>query len=96
MQYTDREYCPFCTGEILSAAYLCKHCGRDLHTMRIAYCRTKASSKEKSYEVVPDGMRFGIAFQGKVILHGMEPEEAQITAQILNSVIEAERTVSNP
>jgi len=26
----------------------------------------------------------------------MEPEEAQITAQILNSVIEAERTVSNP
>jgi hypothetical protein len=37
-------------------------------------------------------MRFGIALQGKVILHGMEPEEAQVTAQILNSVIEAERT----
>jgi len=62
--------------------------------MRIAYSRTKATSGEKSYEVVPDGIRFGIALQGIVILHGMDPEEAQVTAQILNSVIDAERTGS--
>jgi len=91
MKRADATYCPFCTGEILEAEFLCKYCGRDLHAMRIAHSKAKASSKGGGYEIVPDGFKFGIALRGTVILHGMEMEEAQNTAKILNTVLEAEK-----
>lgn len=36
--------CPYCTGEILESVFLCKHCGRDLHAMRIAHLKAEAAS----------------------------------------------------
>lgn len=89
MKETDRAYCPFCSGEILSAAFFCKHCGRDLHAMRIAYHKGK-SVQGGPYEVVPDGVKYGIALRSEVVLHGMERDEAQSTARILNSVMDAD------
>ncbi len=91
MQQTDRKYCPFCTGEILEAAFLCKSCGRDLHAIRIAYSKTKTSPKADYYHIVPDGTKFGIELGGEIVLHGMDRRKAQITARILNDVMQAEK-----
>jgi hypothetical protein len=60
-------YCPYCTGEILEAVFLCKQCGRDLHAIRIANLKAESASNTEQYQIVPDGTDFGIAFRGEVI-----------------------------
>ena len=92
MLQTDIRYCPFCMVEILEAAFLCKHCGRDLHDIRMAYSKTKALPQADHYHIVPDGSKFGIELSGEVVLHGLDRKRAQITAKILNDVMQAERT----
>ncbi len=91
MSQADTTHCPFCAREILEAGFLCKHCGKHLHPLRIANLKAKAISEIEHYEIVQDGRQFGIAFMGKVILHAMDKERAQNTAQILNEVLQMER-----
>lgn len=93
MLHPDSTYCPFCTGEILDAAFLCKNCGRDLHAIRIAYAKTKALPKADYYHIVADGSKFGIALGTEVVLHGLDIDRAQVTARILNDVMQAEKAV---
>ncbi len=40
------------------------------------------------YEIVPDGITYGIALKGRTILHGMEWGHAQETLEILNSALD--------
>ena len=91
MRHPYTTYCPFCAEEILEAEFLCKHCGRDLHALRIATLKAKALSKAKYYEIVPDGRGFGVALSGIILIHGMNLEKAQSTAKILNEVLQATR-----
>ena len=42
------------------------------------------------YEIVADGCRFGIAFQGEVKIHGMELSAAETTVSLLNEIGEME------
>jgi len=79
-----KKSCPFCTSEIPATAIICDHCGRDLQSVRIA----RSNAKSNIYEIVRDGVSFGIALRGKVIIHGMRLEEARSTVEILNSVTE--------
>jgi len=64
--------CPSCAKVIAANAIRCIHCGKYLDT--------------DPYEIVPDGFKFGIAFDGEVIMHGIESKEAKETVAMLNSV----------
>ena len=85
MQNANRKLCPFCAGEIPYAFIVCNHCGRALHSLRLA--RSKTQSKTDVYEIVTDGLNFGIALRGEVKIHGLELEIAQKAVAILNSGI---------
>ena len=58
-----------------------------MHTMKIAKAEAKLGSEDR-YRIVADGWKFGITFNGKVVIHGMERKEAEDLLPILNSVIE--------
>jgi len=90
METVDKKLCPFCAGEIPSDAILCKHCGGDLHRIRIAEPKAKPESQNR-YKIVADGCKFGIAFQGEVKVHGMTLKEAESTIWILNNAIKEAR-----
>lgn len=64
--------CPSCAKAIDANAIRCIHCGRALDS--------------NPYEIVLDDFKFGIAFNGEVIVHGIEFKEAKETVSILNSV----------
>ena len=87
MEGADKKLCPFCAGEIQSDAILCEHCRRDLRRMKIAKPEAQPESEDR-YKIVLDGGKFGIAFRGKVIIHGMTLKEAENSLPILNSVFE--------
>jgi hypothetical protein len=86
MQDAERKWCPFCANEVPASALLCSYCGRDLHAMKIANPNITAGSEP--YRVVLDATCFGIAFEGKIIIHGLELERARSLAEILNNVAE--------
>ena len=46
------------------------------------------SKSENRCQIVVDGGKFGIAFQGGTIIHGVEFKEAKAILPILNSAIE--------
>jgi len=73
--------CPFCAGEIPLAVSLCIHCGKELRSMKIA----------RPYEIVYDGLQYGIALGGEVKLHGLELKKAQELEALLNSVLRDEK-----
>ncbi len=85
MQNANRKPCPFCAAEIPRTFIVCNHCGRELHSLRLA--RSKAQPKVELYEIVADGQEFGIALHGKIRLHGLELEKARQIVAILNSGI---------
>ena len=92
MKDTGKMLCPFCAREIPAGATLCKHCGQDLHSMRLA--RSKAQPKADLYEIVPDGEKFAITFRGEVKIRGLDLADlakAQNIVAILNSFIEDEK-----
>ena len=91
MQDTGKTLCTFCAGDIPAAAILCKHCGKDLHPMRLA--RSQAQPKAGLSEIVPDGEQFAIAIRGEVKVNGLDLADlakAQSIVAILNSFIENE------
>ncbi len=49
----------------------------------------KQNDESYVYEIVPDGIKYGIALQGKVVLHDMEWERAQEISEILNDIQES-------
>jgi hypothetical protein len=49
-------------------------------------------SGKKEYEIMSDGTKFGVAFQGEIKIHGLEYARAQHLAELLNSVGELETT----
>jgi hypothetical protein len=78
MQDTPKRLCPFCAGVVSAVALLCKRCGQDLHSMKLA--QPQAQPKSNLYEFVPDGQKFGIAIQGEIIVHGLNSADLE-TAQ---------------
>lgn len=44
-----------------------------------------------AYEIVPDGVRFGIALGNEVNIHGMDLARAKSTVAILNSIMKSDR-----
>jgi hypothetical protein len=85
----DITLCPFCAEEIQAVGISCKHCGRYLHSMRLA--RSQARSRSDLYEIIPEGEQFAIAFRGDVKVHGLglaDLAKAQRVLAILNSVID--------
>ena len=68
--------CPSCAMEIKPEATTCKHCGGDLGAVR---------PEESKYQLVRDGLKFGIALRGRIVLRGMNLKEAQSTLGIFNS-----------
>jgi hypothetical protein len=89
MQNANRKLCPFCAAEIPQAFIVCNHCGRALHTMKVAYSKT--TPKADVYEIVQDGIDFGIALRGEVKIHGLALETAQKAVALLNSVLGLEQ-----
>jgi hypothetical protein len=81
-----KRQCPFCMGESPLAVSFCLHCGRDLQVMQLAHSQVQA--KVALYQVVPDGLQFGIAIAGEVKIHGLDLRKAQDLAVLLNSVTE--------
>lgn len=64
--------CPACAGVVSANSPLCDHCGRALHL--------------DLYVIVPDGSKFGIAFEGEIRMHGLDLKKAQNLASLLNSI----------
>jgi hypothetical protein len=46
----------------------------------------RQKAEPDGYEIVRDGMEYGIALGGKVILHGMDSDRALRTLELLNIV----------
>jgi predicted amidophosphoribosyltransferase len=76
----NKRLCPLCGEEIPPASFICRHCGLDLHSSRLFKDKTSADF----YEVVPDGEKFGLALEGEIKVHGLDLQEAEITAKIFN------------
>lgn len=89
MQSANRKHCPFCAGEIPQTFIVCNHCGRELHSLRHAH--SKAQPKADLYEIVHDGVNFGIALRGEVKIRDLELEKAQKIVAILNNGIGLEQ-----
>ena len=80
MDSCGRKICPCCNLKVQLNGLPCEP---NLH-------QTKTAKPVHRYEIVADGTRFGIAFKGKVRIHGMELQRAQTTVSILNAVQEME------
>ena len=72
MKIAGGRRCPSCANETPQKVIFCIHCGKDLDS--------------DLYEIVLDGVKFGIALKGRIILQGMGFQEARETIKILNSV----------
>jgi|WetSurMetagenome_2_1015567.scaffolds.fasta_scaffold353648_1 hypothetical protein len=81
-----KRLCPFCAGEILLEVSICPHCERNLQVMKAANSQPQPDAA--LYQVVPDGLHFGISIAGEVKLHGLELKEAHDLAALLNRVTE--------
>jgi len=73
--------CPFCAGEIPLTVSLCIHCGKELRSMKMAH----------PYEIVRDGLQYGIALGSEVRLHGLKLKKAQELEALLNNVLKDEK-----
>jgi hypothetical protein len=82
----SKKLCHFCASEMKPGTVQCEQCGLDLKTMKFAKSRPKSES-EDPYRIVVDGDKFGIAFQGEIKIHGLEPKEAQTILEILNCML---------
>ncbi len=94
-QRADRKSCPFCGGEIPLLVSVCDHCKRyldeeGLHCPKIPSIQIQNSAT--LYEIVPDGIRFGLAFRGEIKVHGLDLENARELASILNSIADLHET----
>ncbi len=49
---------------------------------------TEQSDRPYLYEIVPEGINYGIALRGRTILHDMELGRARETLEILNSALD--------
>lgn len=70
--------CPFCAAETPVEASWCGNCGRNIP-------EKKASKTKHSYKIVPDGSRYGIAQEGRLLIGGLESEAARLMLQALTS-----------
>ena len=71
MQTAVRKICPSCGTADLATATLCSYCGKELYP--------------NCYKMAPDGKRFGITLNGKVIFSDLELAKAQRIVRILNN-----------
>lgn len=78
-----RKSCPHCHGQIPAAANWCGYCGRNLLPDQKE--TSDAAKESESYEIVPDGSGFAIAFQGKIRVHGLDLRAARLAVAALNS-----------
>jgi len=88
MQIAGKRLCPFCTQDVPLESSLCIHCGRDLQVMKVAHSQAQ---KNWIYQVVPDGLKFGIAVAGEIKIHGLELGKARDLNALLNSVTDIEK-----
>ena len=56
----------------------------DLHNIKLA--RSNIRSKSDLYQVVPDDYKFGVAFKGLIIMHGLDFQRANFFVKILNGL----------
>ena len=84
MQNANKKSGAFSPGKISSTSTTPDHRRQNLYSFRLA--SSGAQSEADFYEIVPDGVNFGIALRGEVKIRGMELEEAQNTVAILNRV----------
>jgi hypothetical protein len=84
-----KRLCPFCAGETFLKVSVCPNCGRNMQTMKLAH--SQAQAKIALYQVVPDGLQFGILIAGDLKLHGLAFDKAQDLAAFLNSVTESSK-----
>jgi hypothetical protein len=92
MHGSGKTLCPLCAGETAETRALCRHCGQDLHGMRLAHRRTRP--KVDFYTIIPYEEKFAVAIRGEVLIHsldGADLEKAQGVVAILNSFIEGEK-----
>jgi hypothetical protein len=76
----NKTLCPLCGEIILPNSFICDYCGLDMRSSRLFNARPKADL----YVVVPDGEKYGLALEGEIKVHGLELNEAEITAKIFN------------
>jgi hypothetical protein len=71
MMMMEKKVCPSCAGVLPAIANLCIHCGKDL--------------RYDQYQIVPDGLSFGVSLKGRIVIHSLELKEAQEVVSIMNS-----------
>jgi hypothetical protein len=68
---TNKKVCPSCAGILPVVASVCIHCGKDL--------------RYDEYQIVPDGLNFGVSLKGRIVIHSLGLKEAQEVVSIMNS-----------
>ncbi len=75
MQIAAEKFCCSCGISLPTIATLCAHCGRDL--------------RGDAYQIIREGLDFGISLKGLIVLHDMSFEEALQVALIMNAAKQA-------
>lgn len=89
MQFSGKNTCPVCLKEVLTAATCRGDCGLDLPSNK--QYPYEIAPKTELYEIVPEGVMFGIALRGEVKIHDLEMEIAQSILTALNRGCEFEK-----